>query len=202
MRERVSVIIPTFNRGKLVVRAVESAFLQTTPPAEVIVIDDGSTDDTKERCQALAERFGGQFRYIFQTNRGEAAARNRGVSVAECELVAFLDSDDIWDPDKLQRQLPLFADDPAPASTFTAYRHISAEGERVVRLQGWDPDPERALRTLLEACYVTPSTVVVRREVLERTGPFDESLKLSPDWDMWLRWPPADIASDTCQKKR
>jgi glycosyltransferase involved in cell wall biosynthesis len=186
-RERVSVIIPTFNRAELVVKAIESALLQTTPPFEVIVVDDGSADDTAQRCRALAERHADRFRYVYQANRGEAAARNRGVSVAHGELIAFLDSDDVWDRDKLQRQVPLFTQDQTLALTFTAYRRLSPEGEQLVQLRSWDPDPQKALRALLEACYVTPSTVIARREVFERTGAFDERLKLSPDWDMWLR---------------
>jgi glycosyltransferase involved in cell wall biosynthesis len=94
----ISAVIPTFNRGRLLERAVESVVGQSRPADEIIVVDDGSTDDTPERIQ----RFAGAVRYFRQDNAGGAAARNRGVSVAEGEWVAFLDSDDLWQPDHLE----------------------------------------------------------------------------------------------------
>src|SRR5712675_1199611 len=97
---RVSVIIPTYNSGRLVVEAVESALAQTLAPAEILVVDDGSTDDTRDRLA----KFGPPVSYIHQENQGVAAARNRGIRAATGDLVAFLDADDVWHPKKLERQ--------------------------------------------------------------------------------------------------
>ena len=105
---RVSVIIPAYNSGPLVEEAIGSALAQTRPPAEVVVIDDGSTDDTAERLA----RFGPPVRVIRQANGGVSAARNRGLAAATGAFVAFLDADDVWHPDKLRRQLEAFAKRP------------------------------------------------------------------------------------------
>jgi glycosyltransferase involved in cell wall biosynthesis len=96
---RIAAVIPTFNRAELVTRAIRSALAQTRPPAEVIVVDDGSTDDTRERLGEL----GGLVRYVYQQNAGGAAARNRGVEEASADWIAFLDSDDVWASDHLER---------------------------------------------------------------------------------------------------
>src|SRR6185437_11144924 len=97
-RARVSVVIPTYNSGPLVTEAVESVLAQTLPAAEVLVVDDGSTDDTPERLAAYGERI----RYLPQANQGVAAARNRGIREATGDLIAFLDADDVWHPRKLE----------------------------------------------------------------------------------------------------
>src|SRR5262245_35430521 len=97
----VSVVIPTYNSGRLVVEAVESVLAQTTRVAETVVVDDGSTDDTRQRLG----RYAGSVRYVGQPNQGVSAARNRGVSEASQDFVAFLDADDVWHPRKIELQM-------------------------------------------------------------------------------------------------
>src|SRR5437867_1708261 len=100
---KVSIVIPTYNYGRYVVEAVESVLNQSFQDREVIVVDDGSTDDTRERL----ERFRGRIRYIYQRNKGLPAARNTGIRAARGAYVAFLDSDDLWLPEKLALQVPI-----------------------------------------------------------------------------------------------
>jgi glycosyltransferase involved in cell wall biosynthesis len=183
----ISVVIPTYNCAHLLPNAVRSAFAQTITPSEVIVVDDGCTDDTADVMHALAKELPDTFVFIRKPNGGEASARNRGVAAATGEYIAFLDQDDVWLPQKFERQLPLFADVSAPALTFTAYTRVSGADRTIVRVDGWQPTIEHALRRLMEGCCVTPSTVMVRREALTAAGPFDESLWLGNDWEMWLR---------------
>jgi glycosyltransferase involved in cell wall biosynthesis len=179
----VSVVIPTFNSGRLVAEAVASALAQTVVPAEVIVVDDGSTDDTPERLAPYA----GRVRYIRQENRGVSAARNRGVAEARGEFVAFLDADDVWHPRKWELQLRAFDRLPGlgmigaqpfdwPASVFPSLP--GADAPRVTPV-GW--------RDLVVKNYLTTSSVVVRRDVLERAGRFDTALQGPEDRDLWLR---------------
>ena len=98
---RISVVIPTYNSGRLVVEAVESALSQTRPPEEVIVVDDGSTDETRQQLSPFLDRI----QYIYQLNQRVAAARNTGLKHATGDVIAFLDADDVWHPSKLERQL-------------------------------------------------------------------------------------------------
>src|SRR5687768_199170 len=105
---RVSVIIPTYNSGSLVVQAVEGVLAQTRQAEEVIVVDDGSTDDTAERLQQFGERI----RVVRQANGGVATARNAGLRASSGDLVAFLDADDAWHPQKLERQIALLQQHP------------------------------------------------------------------------------------------
>jgi glycosyltransferase involved in cell wall biosynthesis len=183
----VSVVIPTYNCAHLLPNAVRSAFRQTIAPSQVIVVDDGCTDDTVEVMDALAKEFPRRLLFIRQPNGGEASARNRGVAAATGEYIAFLDSDDVWLSQKFQRQLPLFQHPSAPALTFTAYTRVSGTDRTVVRVEGWQATAEHALRRLMDGCLITPSTVIVRRDALTAAGPFDESLRLGVDWEMWLR---------------
>lgn len=183
----VSVVIPTYNCADLLPRAIRSTYAQTLLPSEVIVVDDGSTDSTADIVRGMSGRLPAGFTLLQKTNGGEASARNCGVAAATCELVAFLDADDVWLPTKLERQLPLFDAPPLPSLTFTGYTRVSGDSRDLVRVEGWEPTPGHALRRLMKWCCVTPSTVIVRRDVLASVGGFDESLPLSTDWDMWLR---------------
>jgi glycosyltransferase involved in cell wall biosynthesis len=178
---RVSVVIPTYNSGPLVVEAVESALGQTAPPHEVIVVDDGSTDDTADRLA----RFGGRIHYLRQANARVAAARNTGLRAATGDAVAFLDADDVWHPEKLARQAVALAADPALgllATQVFAWPGPSPE-------LGAAPPAVATYRTegMLPVNPVTTSSVLVRRDVLERAGEFDRELFGPEDYDLWLR---------------
>ncbi len=186
-RPSVSVVIPTFNCAALLPEAIRSAYGQSFTPAEVIVVDDGCTDDTAAVVERLTRSLPERLVYVRKPNGGEASARNRGVSVAKGDYIAFLDQDDVWLPEKLEHQMQLFEADPSIALTFSAYTRVSGGTRELVRLTGWEQSPEHALEHLMEGCCITPSTVVVRRDVLNAVGPFDESLWLGNDWDMWIR---------------
>lgn len=176
----VSVIIPAFNYGAFVSDAVESALAQTRPPLEIIVVDDGSTDDTPQRLARYIRD--GRIRYIRQVNRGLPSARNSGIRYARGEWVAFLDADDLWH----RRLLELYVS--------AAQRHPDAS---VV-----GSPPSRAMPELLPAeprvgdisvndfltsTPITGSSVMVRRERFAQVGGFDETLTSVEDRDMWLR---------------
>lgn len=181
----VSVIIPTHNRAALVGRAVRSALHQSHRDLEVIVVDDGSTDDTPSVIAGFADT---RVRYIVHTmNKGGGAARNSGIEAADGEYIAFLDSDDEWLPDKLERQIAAFQQsDAAVAAIYTGFAVIDAAGRvtavRIPRHRGV------ILSELWCANIVrTVSTVVVRRAALRRVGGFDPTLPACQDWDLWLR---------------
>ena len=184
---RVSVVIPTYNCAALLPAAVRSAYAQTLPPYEVVVVDDGSTDDTPAVLESLRAALPSSFVTDRKPNGGEASSRNRGVALAQGDYVAFLDQDDLWARDKLERQIALMLADPGLGLTFSAYTRVSGETRTLVRQEGWTEDADAALLRLMDGCCVTSSTVVVRRGVFDTVGPFDESMWLGNDWDMWVR---------------
>jgi glycosyltransferase involved in cell wall biosynthesis len=179
---RVSVIIPTYNRSWCLSEAIDSVLSQTYHNTELIVVDDGSTDETP----ALLARYGNRLRCLRQTNRGVSAARNHGIQAADGVLIAFLDSDDTWQPDKLARQVDFFDRQPAAKICQTEETWIR-RGVRVNpkrrhrKPSGWIFEASLAL------CLVSPSAVMMRRELLEEMGGFDESLPACEDYDLWLR---------------
>lgn len=177
----VSVVIPTYNRAADLSRALESVVSQTFPVTEIIVVDDGSTDNTRE----VVAQFGSRVIYIHQKNAGAAAARNRAIGVATGEWLAFLDSDDWWMPDKIQLQLDALARSPRAVLSYTSAWIVSQGGAREMFRAVEPAKLRRALRhsNLITSC----SSVMVRREAVIAEGCFDESLSLSDDWDMWVR---------------
>ena len=189
----VSTVIPSYNYGHFVTEAVESALAQTYPNQEILVIDDGSTDDTRERLAPYMDRI----RYIYQTNRGLSASRNVGIRQAKGEWIAFLDADDVWHPRKLEVQLK-------------AARGMGGPGligaPKATRLASQLPDdPEiqpLGVRDFLLGLPLTPSSVLVHRACFEAAGLFDETLSGTEDRDMWLRlavrYPAAVVHSDCC----
>lgn len=180
--DRVSVIIPTYNRADRVVAALESVLAQTRQPDEVIVVDDGSTDNTSGRLATYRERIC----YVFQPNRGPAGARNTGIRHASGEVLAFLDSDDLWLPKKLERQLAVFAHDPALCICHTNEIWIR-NGKRVNPMKKHQKYGGNIFEKALPLCIVSPSSVMMRRELLLDVGGFDESLPACEDYDLWLR---------------
>jgi glycosyltransferase involved in cell wall biosynthesis len=180
---RVSVIIPTYNSAPLVVEAVESVLAQTRPAAEVIVVDDGSTDDTADRLA----RYGERVRYICQANARVAAARNTGLRAATGEVIAFLDADDAWHPRKLEQQVAALEANPELGLLATGV--FAWPGDWPDICDGAAPASIRRcqLRDLLPVNPLTTSSVVVRRVVLDRAGEFDTELFGPEDYDLWLR---------------
>ena len=180
----VSAVIPTFNRSNQTVEAVESVLGQTVPPDEIIVVDDGSTDDTPE---ALL-KFKDSIRVLKQKNSGVSSARNAGIRAASGEWLAFLDSDDLWLPDKLKAQARALAD-----SSRQDYRVIYTDekwvkdgrhknqGKRHQKYSG------RIYENCLPLCVISPSSVMMHRSVFDTVGYFDENLPACEDYDMWLR---------------
>lgn len=181
---RVSVIIPTYNRAPLVGAAIASVLDQDYPNLELLVIDDGSTDDTAE----VVRQFGPTVRYIEQANAGAARARNRGIELATGELVAFLDSDDLFLPGKLKEQVQCFQQQSALVLVYCWFSILDDHGRhrlgRRCRLSG--PVAQELLAQSMKGPLATP-TIMVRRSALLEVGPFDESMALSEDTDLWCR---------------
>ena len=178
---QVSVIIPAYNAEAYIGDAVESALRQTYTDIEIIVVDDGSTDGTSDRLRA----FGDRIVVHRQSNAGVAAARNRGARAANGEWLAFLDADDEWLPEKLDRQLAARPQHMAYTDRF----NVGARGELpdiqsdVTPMHGVD----LFLPLLLEGNFITASSALVRRRVFESTGGFFEGLHGTEDWDLWVR---------------
>lgn len=180
----VSVIIPTYNRGALVREAVASVRAQRgMDDYEVIVVDDGSTDAT---ATALHCEFGDTIRVLRTENRGVAAARNCGVAASSGTLIAFLDSDDLWLPDKLAAQVAFLASRPQ-AEICQSDEIWVRNGVRVNACAHHRKPSGDIFAASLRLCLVSPSAVMLRRNLFERVGGFDESLPACEDYDLWLR---------------
>ena len=178
----VSVIIPTFNRWPVLGEAIESVLAQDYVDYELIVVDDGSTDETTERLN----QFGSRLRIFSQANRGVSAARNLGVVYARGSYLAFLDSDDLWRPQKLAVQAAFMMRNPTVQICQTNEIWVR-NGVRVnSKLRHQKPSGEIFLPSL-ELCLVSPSAVMLRRDLFERHGGFDEDFPVCEDYDLWLR---------------
>lgn len=185
----ISVIIPSYNSARFVPEAVESALAQTVPPDEIIVVDDGSTDDTQARLLP----YRGSIRYISQRNAGVAAARNRGIRASRGSLIAFLDADDRWLPQKLERQLECLAAHPDSGLVHTDLLYWNDQtGELTPSLPGRDRFVGFCVREFFWWCGVNTSSVLLRRHCLEAVGLFDERIPggYSEDLDLFLRIAP------------
>jgi glycosyltransferase involved in cell wall biosynthesis len=185
MSKLVSVVIPTYNRRHLVVEAIESVLAQTYRPLEIIVVDDGSTDGTEEELS----RFKDKLRYLRQENRGPSAARNLGIRAATGEFVALLDSDDLWEPAKIEKQVALMERSPQVGVVFCEIQRLNVTtGETVVRHCPRDLRGDLRRELLRRNCVIgSDSAVVVRRACFDQIGVFDEGLQQAEDWDLWIR---------------
>lgn len=184
---KVSVIIPTYNRRDYLQEAVTSVLTQTYDDYEVIVVDDGSTDCTGEM---LTARFGNQIQYVWQENQGESVARNRGIEMSSGKFIAFLDSDDLWLPDKLAEQVPILDTERNVGMVFCQSWIINKTGHRIdERPFGRDIDVVKLnFETLCFHNKISgPSTTMIRRSVFEKIGLFDPEIRFGEDWDLWLR---------------
>jgi glycosyltransferase involved in cell wall biosynthesis len=183
---RVSVIIPAFNASRFISQAIESVLDQTFTDRELIVVDDGSTDDTA----SLAMKYGEKLRYIYQKNQGLSSARNTGIVKAEGEYIGFLDADDYWDREKLRHQVALLDSLPDTGVVYTALKVVDKDNHEIEE-RGCLVRGRIFFSLLTENCVVgSCSSALIRRECFEKAGTFDEMLSASEDWDLWLRIAP------------
>jgi glycosyltransferase involved in cell wall biosynthesis len=177
---KISVVIPTYNREAFIAKAVESVLKQKCTADEIIVVDDGSTDQTKERLSAY------NIRYIYQKNGGVSSARNRGIQVAKNEWIAFLDSDDLWDENKLCRQVEFHQQHPKLLLSQTREIWIR-NGQRVNVVSRYEKPEEINFLNSIESCLITASSLLLHKKIFDEVGLFDETMVVCEDYDMWLR---------------
>ncbi len=181
----VSVVIATYNMARYLPLALRSALDQTYRNVEILVIDDGSQDDTREVIAPfLGDR---RLRYLVQENQGPAAARNRGVREAQGQFIAILDADDIWTREKLEQQIPLFLRSAAIGVVYSRISYIDETGKEL-RIADNELFRGHVSGPLLVRNFIGFGTIVVRKECFDRLGGFDESIRMSEDYDLLLRF--------------
>ncbi|MFP5236385.1 MAG: glycosyltransferase family 2 protein [Acidobacteriota bacterium] len=182
----VSIVIPSFNSGRFLSDAVRSAFVQTYPDIECLVVDDGSTDDTTAVLVKLKERYP-RLKILRKTNGGPSSARNLGLKSCSGGMVSFLDADDVLLPDKIERQVHFLQEHPGVGLVYGDYL-LAREDLHPIAL--FSAEMPRGLAPLEALCYrnwFNPVVTLVRREVVEQVGQFDEDIAVGEDWDYWIR---------------
>jgi glycosyltransferase involved in cell wall biosynthesis len=177
----VSVVIPTYNRYELLTRAVASVITQSYPPKEIIVVDEGSNDTTANIQQDYPDII-----YIYQSNQGVSAARNKGIETAKSEWIAFLDSDDTWHKEKLQKQMQFHQNNPEILMSYTD--EVWIRDARVVKIpKKYRKIGKDVFIENLSYCNIAPSSVVMHEKIIKKVGLFDEKIPVCEDYDLWLR---------------
>ena len=179
---KISVIIPTFNRKKTLGRAIQSVFNQSLWPFEVLIIDDGSNDGTKEWVKESFQ----DIKFIYQNNQGVSSARNKGIKYASGDWIAFLDSDDEWLPNKLYEQVKAIELNPE-INFFHTNEIWIRNGVRVNQMKKHKKYGGYIFEKCLDICRVSPSSSLIKKEIFDDIGMFDESLRVCEDYDLWLR---------------
>ena len=182
----VSVIIPTYNSKAFIPSSVGSAINQTYPNIEILIIDDGSTDNTEE----IVEQLPGSVRYIRQANSGPSAARNRGIRESCGKYIAFLDVDDAWKASKVAEQVHLFENSDDLSIVATGYERCDTE-LLPIEIVSINPLPKGKgiipFRLLLEKNQLLTSSIMTKKEALDTCGLFNEQIQFGEDWDLWVR---------------
>ncbi|MFC1495136.1 glycosyltransferase family 2 protein [Thermodesulfobacteriota bacterium] len=183
----VSVIIPTFQRAHMISLAIDSVLNQTYQDFEIIVVDDGSMDGTREVVMGYREKV----KYIYQENRGPASARNTGIRATRGDLIAFQDSDDLWLPEKLASQVSLFEQDPELGFVYCDMSYFRSDGpsERPSSFKSHAPPLSGyAFRDMfVQGTPMHTPTAVIRLQCLQKVGLFDETMRYFEDQDLWFR---------------
>jgi len=184
MSKKVSVIIPNYNNAHYLGIAIQSVLRQTYTDYEIIVVDDGSKDASRE----LVAKFGESVIYVYQENQGLAGARNTGIQMAKGELICLLDADDEWHPEYLQQMIALSNKNPDALVFYCMAQCMDADGHDLPQFVGGPPVDSKILyQALLRANFIIPSTVMFRRKPIIEAGCFDADLRSCEDWDLWLR---------------
>lgn len=175
-----SVVIPTFNRARVLNRCLDSVLAQTLSPQQIIVVDDGSTDET----ESLVSQYSG-VKYLYQAQSGVSAARNTGIECAQSPWIALLDSDDEWLPEKLEQQSQCIRE------TGSKVCHTEEiwirNGVRVNQMNKHKKNAGDIFAQSLQLCAMSPSSIVIHRDLLDEFGGFDERLPVCEDYDLWLQ---------------
>ncbi len=186
MRDLVSIIIPAYNGEAYIAEAIDSALKQTYPHCEIIIVDDGSTDGTSEAVKPFLKNK--NVRYVYQKNKGLAAARNTGIAHAQGIYIAFLDSDDIFLPTKIERQVAFLKTHPECDISYCDLWHFYEETpSELLSLKYTFYSREKVFPELLKKNFINPLSVVMRRLSVEPFGWFNESYRRSEDWELWVR---------------
>jgi glycosyltransferase involved in cell wall biosynthesis len=179
---KVSVIIPTYNNARHISDAIDSVLEQTVHDIEILIIDDGSVDNTKE----ILKKYSSRIKYIYQENKGVSAARNRGIKEARGKYVAFLDADDIWFPSKTDRQLSLFERN-RHVGLVSAFMDTIDENGLPLGQKKPGKKPGSRYETAIVNGSPAPSTFMVKRECFDMVGLFDENISIFEDLDIYIR---------------
>ena len=181
---KVSVIIPTFNRAQYIAETIKSVLNQTDNDFEIIVVDDGSNDNTREVLKAFINKI----KYIYKENAGAASARNVGIKNAQGKYIVFLDSDDLFLPKKLEIQVPILDKYPEIDFVYSDVFYFKEKNKRPILMRSIRPASDgRILKKLFMNTSITSSSVIFRKVCFEKAGLFDESLRLNEDTDMLFR---------------
>ena len=180
---KVSVIIPAYNGERYIGEAIEGILAQTYSDYEIIVVDDGSTDNT---CQVI-QQYGDRIKYLSQTNQGVAASRNLGLTTAQGEYIAFLDQDDLFFPHKLASQVTLLDHNLSLGMANSGWQIVNERGEEKAAVQPWQQIPNLNLANLIIWKPVFLGAMLFRHSWLERSGGFDTTLEQTPDVDLVMR---------------
>jgi glycosyltransferase involved in cell wall biosynthesis len=181
----ISVVIPTFNRARVLERAIESVLIQDFRDFELIVVDDGSTDSTREILEKVANCEGERVRCVFQENRGVSSARNLGIRASSGQWVAFLDSDDEWLIHKLSLQVA-FAEKNPEVSIIHGEEIWIRRGIRVNPMKKHQKFGGFIFEKCLPLCVISPSAVMIKKDLLIHNGGFREDYPVCEDYDLWL----------------
>jgi glycosyltransferase involved in cell wall biosynthesis len=179
----VSIIIPSYNHGQYLGDAIRSVLDQEYRRFEVIVVDDGSTDNSRE----VVAQFGDQVRYIWQENQGLSAARNTGIAAARGAYIGLLDADDMYEPDFLSSLVSVLDANPDADGVFCGYRFVDQLNNPLPQVEARLVPDGQLHQTLLDGNFLVPESMLVRRRCYEHVGLFDVTLSACEDWDMWLR---------------
>ncbi len=177
----ITVVIPTYNRYELLKRALASVYSQSHMPKEIIIIDDGSTDNTSQIQKLFPHA-----KYIYQKNAGVSSARNLGIKNSTCQWITFLDSDDTWHVEKLQRHVEFHTQNPEILMSYTDETWIR-DGLEVKIPKKFHKVGGDIFDKCLSHCIIAPSATMMHKKLLDEVGLFDESLEVCEDYDLWLR---------------
>ena len=181
--EEISVIIPTYNRCYLLKRAINSVIKQTITPKEIIIVDNGSTDQTYQMVSSLFP----EISYFIEKKRGVSAARNKGILESKSKWIAFLDSDDAWKPTKLEKQMEYSVFNQDKYRIIHTDENWYRNKKFLNQLKKHKKSGGNIFKNSLQLCCISPSSVVLKKQIFDDYGLFDENLEVCEDYDMWIR---------------